>query len=350
MAKALNRSDTDFGVRSARPDKEPGVLSSGVDTVDVATGVGGWPEGRFAILHGPEGCGKTTLALLAVAECQRQGGVAVYLDFEAKIDHHYVEALGVDLDALILSTPLHIERGFNFIEKCLTLARRASADCPVLFVWDSLHAGVGKKRYAIDYEEGHFNPETAAYSHGLSKLIPKLFLGRGILLGISQVRMKLDGFKAREKVGVGNAPLFYASMIAKLRATKPKGNVKKGRTGEQVTVRFVKNQVAVPFSTAEYHNVYGTGPDVPASTLLAAEMVGLSDAPTKGGIYRVEWPIGSEGKTQEAKLQLGGMQAWAAKNPAPYEALRAAVRAGIGRPVEEVADEPEAGEGDEDGE
>lgn len=325
--------------------RKPRFISSGVDAVDVALGTGGWPEGRLAILHGPEACGKTTLALHTAAEFQRQGGAVVYVDWERKLDIAYAEALGVDFEALAYVTPPFIERGFDMLSKAAKLLREQDADQPILFVWDSFQAAPAKRTYEGNYEDENFNPECRAYSGGLMRLIPELSDTRAFMLGISQVRMKLGGKQAREKIAVGQAPNFYASIICQWRTGVGKGNTETGRNGEESEVIVRKNQVAPPWRTARFPIVYGTGADLGGSLLNAAITVGLATAGAKkGGWYLLETPGGTI-KVQGAS----GVNRFREQKPEEYAAFRAAVRSKIGTLPEPAKPNDETEEDEDDG-
>lgn len=318
------------GVRVVGDDDalQPRGLWSGMDSLDVAIGgPGGLPEGRIVTYHGAEACGKTTACLAAVKECQDAGGVAFFMDFESKLDLSYAESLGVDVRAMVHCIPPYIEKGFDFIADALGRARAIDPDMPILFVWDSLHGAIAKRSFNADNSKDAFGPEAGAYSRCLPKLVPKLSASRATLILVSQVRIKIDGFITKEKIGVGNAPLFYSTLIVRLKAVRggARGSVAKGRTGETVVAILKKNQVSVPYRTASWRIVYGTGIDRYACSLDAAVQVGLA-VPGKGGWYEVE--IGGE----VVKVQgPAGLAALAADNPEAYQGLRVAIHDLIGK-------------------
>lgn len=300
----------------------PGVLPTGVATLDLAIGVGGYPEGRTTILHGGEASGKTTLALLAVRECQRLGGVAMYCDLEHKLDLRYAVALGVNVDTMILSTPPYIERGMQLVEKAVLAARQLDPTTPVLIVWDSLQAADAKKSYEVELEDNTWGPEAQAYSRCLRRVNAAVSDSRAVFLMISQVRMQSDGYASKERIGVGRAPLFYASVVITLKANRKDGDVRaSARTGEQVKATVRKNQVGVPFKVAEYTTVYGKGIDEVQATLQAAELLGLL---TRAGSW---YCLGDE-RLFNGKA---GATEWAAKHPKQYELLCAAMREQIAK-------------------
>lgn len=342
-ALARGVAGCDAHIAAAAP-RARGVLPSGCDALDAALGVGGYPEGRLTVLHGPEACGKSTLALHAAAECQRAGGVVLYLDFEHKLDEPYAAALGVDLGALVVATPPHIERAFALLEQaCAKLAEGDGEPTPVLLVWDSLHAAVGRRTFEADWEKEHFSPEARAYSLGLARFVPTLSRTRAVLLAISQVRMKLDGYMPAEKVGVGRAPLFYASVIVKLRAKRARGTVR--REGELVEAVVVKNQVAPPYRVVNFPMVYGRGVDGPGAVLEAARLTGLA-VPAKAAGW---WDLAFDGESVRVQ-GAGGVGRMAEREPESYARLRAAIRAASLGPTLPAPAEPSpaGGEGDAD--
>lgn len=306
------------GVRMVAPgeDLEPRVVPTGIDGLDMAIGVGGLPEGRFIILHGAEGTGKSTLALEMVAQVQRMGGVCLYIDWECKLDLAYAAAIGVDVHSLILATPEHIEKGFGLVAKVLEITRKVDADCPVLIVWDSLHAAMAMKEANADFDQGVFSPEPQSYSRGLKKIIPRLALARAILVGISQVRMTTDGMHSKEVVAVGKAAPFYASVIMEVKNETPRGTVKTGRTGEKIRVICRKNQVAAPFRVTHLDIVYGSGIDRVAATCDAAWALGVvSKHGQKVCLGDVDLYTGKKEEFAE----------WAKANPDLLEKIREAV-------------------------
>jgi recombination protein RecA len=278
------------GVRliSPRADLRPRVISSGNDAVDAIIGIGGYPEGRVVIIHGPEASGKTTLLLEAIATCQAEGGVGIFLDFEHKLDLGYAKSLGVDVDSLVLAGPPYIEKGFELIEAILTKLGGADNDVPVVIGWDSLQAAIGLRTFKGDWDTSGFPPEAQAYSRGFARIVPVLSRTRAIMIGISQVRMKLEGWGSREKVGVGNAPLFFATLILKVKPVKTKGAVKRDLSGEMIEVLVRKNQVAAPYGRVTIPVVYGHGTDGIASLFEAAKIVGaIKPKPEPGGYYSI---------------------------------------------------------------
>ena len=303
---------------------KPAVLSSGVASVDVATGIGGYPEGRFIILHGAEASGKSTLALHAVAECQKAGGVVIYLDFEHKLDLGYAEALGVDVESMVLAGPPYIEKGFELLVAAAEKIRQDDTETPILFVWDSLQAAISRRSFDGDYDKEQFSPEAGAYARGFAKFIPKLSEVGAILIGISQVRMDLGGFMAKEKVAVGKAPLFYASIIMRIKAKRARGATKGAGEREAIEVQMIKNQVGTPYQIAKFDIIYGLGVDKVVATVEAADALGLLKK-GKSGWFEFEL----DGKTHKAQGS-AGLAKIAAESPQVFDGLLSLIRDNTG--------------------
>ena len=313
------------GVKVIDTDKlSPNVLSSGVASLDVATGIGGYPEGRFIILHGAEASGKSTLALHAVAECQKAGGVVIYLDFEHKLDLNYAEALGVDVESMVLAGPPYIEKGFELLVAAAEKIREDDADTPILFVWDSLQAAISRRSFDGDYDKEQFSPEAGAYARGFAKFVPKLSETKAILIGISQVRMDLGGFMAKEKVAVGKAPLFYASIIMRIKAKRARGATKGVGEREAIEVQMIKNQVGTPYQIARFDIVYGQGVDKMVAIVEAADSLGLLKK-GKSGWFEFE----SGGKVHKAQ-GAAGLSRLASETPSILDDLMKLIRDNTG--------------------
>jgi len=258
-----------------------GVLSTQCPAVDVAIGRGGIPLARLTILTGPEGCGKTTLALHLVAECQRQGGIAVYNDAEYKLDPDYAKKLGVNLDELMIIQPPYLERVFAVIETTVESARemriKMKRRIPILIVLDSMNAAISKAAYEGDWEQQQMADVARIYSQKLPKLIPLVSREDVALVFISQVREKIGVmFGDKEDTAGGRAPRFYASLIINVKRvgseTDPKTNI---RMCDHNQAYIAKNQIAPPFRKAEFDIVYGKGVDYFASLIKVAVAKGL---------------------------------------------------------------------------
>jgi len=244
-----------------------GVIPTACPSIDHhVIGRGGAPLGRLTILHGAEGSGKTTIALMIVAACQRAGGAAVYVDKEHKLDPDYAKTLGVDTDRLIISYPNHLESFFavsdSIIDKAKTL-RKKGARVPILIVLDSMNAAITKAQFEGDWEQKHMAPQARVFSELLPKLIPKVHREDVALLFISQVRKKMNVmFGDDEEIAGGKAARFYASLIMYITRL---GSKKDEKTNEKVSnkirIEAKKNQISPPFRKAELQIIYGLGVD-----------------------------------------------------------------------------------------
>lgn len=254
--------------------KIKGVVSTGVYGIDNAIGRGGVPLGRLTLIRGGEGSGKTTLALSIVSECQRKGGIAIYIDVEYKLDPEYAKNVGVNTDKLIIVQPSHLERVFaiidNVITKVAAMRKRSKEPVPVVIVLDSMNAAITKAELNGEWDDIHVSPQARVYSRLLPKLIPTVSKENVALIFISQERVKI-GVQYGDPSGTagGKAPPFYASLIMKI---APIGSEKKGenKVANHVKVECVKNQIAPPFKKAKCVVVYGVGFDKERSLLDAA--------------------------------------------------------------------------------
>lgn len=265
-----------------------GVISTQCPGIDWATGRGGIPLGRLSILSGKEGSGKTTLALQIVAECQRQHGIAIYMDKEYKLDPDYAKALGVDTKRLVIVQPSYLEKVFEtydkVIEKAAAYRRVSGKRVPILLVLDSMNAAITKAQFEGEWEDQHISPQARVYSQLLPKLIPKVHKEDVALLWISQIRQKINiTYGSPNDICGGNAPKFYASMIMEVtRTSSTKENEQ--RVSNKLKVECVKNQIAPPFKKAEVEVVYGKGIDPERSLIWLAQKLGVIKL--KGAFYQ----------------------------------------------------------------
>ena len=265
--------------------KIKGVISTQCPTIDAAIGRGGIPRSRLTILHGAEGSGKTTLALHIVAEAQRLGGAAVYLDKEYKLDPDYAASIGVDCDRLVIAQPAYLERAFQTFEGVIDRAaklREGGERAPIIIVLDSMNAAITKAQFEGEWEDKHYAPQARVFSELLPKLMPKVSKEDVALLWISQVRKKMNVmFGDDNEVAGGNAPKFYASLI--MEVGRRKANVQDGqKIGNQIEVHCKKNQIAPPFKKASCEIIYGKGIDKEASLIEQAVLDGIVK---KGGAW-----------------------------------------------------------------
>lgn len=265
-----------------------GVISTQVPGIDKAIGRGGIPLGRLTIVRGPEGSGKTTLALHLVAECQRQGGIVLYMDMEYKLDPDYAAAIGVDTSKLVIKQPNHLEEVYSSINRVIKSVAKArekhGVRVPILVVLDSTDASISKAEYEGEFEDKHMATKARVHSQALPKLIPLLHKEDVALLFIAQIRGKIGQmFGPQEEMSGGRALRFYASLIMEVR---PFGFLKEDgdKKASKVAVTCVKNQISPPFKKAECIINYGEGFDKDRSLLSTALELGIIEL--KGSYYK----------------------------------------------------------------
>ena len=313
LQQALDQIQRQYGkgaimkLGEAGPVSNIEAISTGSVSLDYATGIGGYPKGRIIEIYGPESSGKTTLTLHAIAECQKAGGQAAFIDAEHALDPVYAKNLGVDVDNLLVSQP---DTGEQALEICEMLARSGAID---IIVIDSVAALVPKAEIQGEMGDSHVGLQARLMSQALRKIAGAVNKSNTCVIFINQLREKIGiMFGNPETTTGGRALKFYSSMRLDVRRID---SIKKGEEvfGNRTRVKIVKNKVAPPFRKAEFDIMYGTGISLSGDILDMAAEIGIIEKAGSWYSYNGE-RIGQGRENVKAYLE---------ENPKVIEEVRA---------------------------
>ena len=330
LEMALTQIDRQFGKGSVMRmgDQERVVwpsISTGSLCLDIALGIGGLPKGRIVEIYGPESSGKTTLTLQVIAECQKQGGTAAFIDAEHALDPGYAEKIGVNVDDLLVSQP---DTGEQALEIADMLVRSGGVD---ILVIDSVAALTPKAEIEGDMGDSHMGLQARLMSQALRKITGNVKRSNCMVIFINQIRMKIGVmFGSPETTTGGNALKFYSSVRLDIRRI---GAIKDGEeiVGNETRVKVVKNKMAPPFKKAEFQILYGKGIFRLGEIIDLGVQQGLIDK--SGAWYAYQGNKIGQGKANAAN--------YLAENPAAAQEIEAQIRALLLSHPSEVKSEQE---------
>lgn len=293
------------------------VIPTGALSLDIALGIGGLPKGRIIEIFGPESSGKTTLALSAIAQAQKKGGVVAFIDAEHALDVNYAKKLGVNIEDLLISQPDNGEQALEITE---TLVRSGAID---VLVVDSVAALTPRAEIEGEMGDSHMGLQARLMSQALRKLTASINRSKTLVIFINQIRMKIGVmFGNPETTTGGNALKFYASVRLDVRRI---GAIKNGEevTGNRTAVKVVKNKMAPPFTKVEFDLMYGEGISEEGDILDLATTANMVEK--SGAWYSYKGERLGQGRDQAKE--------WLKANPAVKTELRQAILAknGIGQ-------------------
>lgn len=331
LKAAISQIDRQFGKGSIMrlgdntSIRDVETISTGSFSLDLALGIGGLPKGRIVEIYGPESSGKTTLTLQVVAECQKQGGAAAFVDAEHALDPTYADRLGVNVNELLVSQP---DTGEQALEIADMLVRSAAID---LVIIDSVAALTPKAEIEGEMGDQHVGLQARLMSQALRKLTGNIKRSNCLVIFINQIRMKIGVmFGNPETTTGGNALKFYSSVRLDIRRI---GSIKKGEEviGSETRVKVVKNKLAPPFKQAEFDILYGEGISKEGEVLELGVQQNLIEK--SGAWYSVEGERIGQGKDQARQ--------YLKDHPTTFEALQNKLRAKLltERKVTESAEE-----------
>jgi len=334
LSAALSQIEKQFGKGSVMrlgdsiAVRDIEAISTGSLTLDVALGIGGLPKGRIVEIYGPESSGKTTLTLQVIAQCQRAGGTAAFVDAEHALDPSYAKRLGVNVEELLISQP---DTGEQALEITDMLVRSSAVDVVII---DSVAALTPRAEIEGEMGDSHMGLQARLMSQALRKLTANIKRSNTLVIFINQIRMKIGVmFGNPETTTGGNALKFYASVRLDIRRI---GSVKNGDeiVGSETRVKVVKNKVAPPFKQAQFDILYNQGISREGEIIELGVDQNLIDK------------AGSWFSYQGQKIGQGkdNVRAWLRENPAIANEIDGKIRAALLKPLEQAATPEEVDE------